>query len=169
MVRTVTAAGIMMAMAAGSMQLRSSDFAAGGGVPRALMALDCGGQNRSPQLIWTDPPRSAKSFAVVMHDADAPIPGGFYHWVVYNIPPGTHRLAAHVKLAADQLGETSAAKPGYYGPCPPPGPTHHYTLSLYALDLAHIAADAPLTGPQLERRIGGHVLSHATVIGTARR
>ena len=80
-----------------------------------------------------------------MHDPDAPMPGGFYHWVVYNIPAGTHALVGDAKLSPAQLGSTSAGKPGYYGPCPPPGPAHHYTITLYALDLAHIATDAPLT------------------------
>jgi Raf kinase inhibitor-like YbhB/YbcL family protein len=151
------------------MQLRSSDYATGGVIPRALMAVDCGGQNRSPELAWSEAPKNAKSFALIMHDADAPVPGGFYHWVVYNLPASTHQLAGDAKLAAGQLGKTSNEKPGYYGPCPPPDPTHHYTLTLYALDLAHISADAPLTGPELEGQISGHVIEHAAIVGTVRR
>ena len=53
--------------------------------------------------------RTARNrFAVIVHDADAPIPGGFYHWVVYNLAGDANRLAANVKLAADQLGVTPA-------------------------------------------------------------
>jgi Raf kinase inhibitor-like YbhB/YbcL family protein len=104
-----------------------------------------------------------------MHDADAPVPGGFYHWVVYNLPAGTHQLAANAKLSPNQIGVTTLAKAGYYGPCPPPGPIHHYTLTLYALDLARIAANVPLTGAQLEQRVSGHVLARAVLLGTASR
>jgi Raf kinase inhibitor-like YbhB/YbcL family protein len=169
MLRAVTALGVVVAAVTGAMQLRSSDFAAGGVVPQPSMATDCGGQNRSPALTWTAQPKGAKSFALVVHDPDAPIPGGFYHWVVYNLPAGTQRLVANVKLASDQLGETSLGKPGYYGPCPPPGPEHHYVFTLYALDLAHLAATAPLTAAQLEARIASHILARAALNATASR
>jgi len=149
------------------MQLRSGDFA-GARLPRQLMAGECGGDNRSPELEWSDTPRGAKSFALVMHDPDAPIQGGFYHWVVYNLPPGTLHLSRAVSLSSSELGVTSAGKPGYYGPCPPPGPAHHYVVTLYALDLAQISG-GPLDGAQLQRKIAGHVLSRATLQGTASR
>jgi Raf kinase inhibitor-like YbhB/YbcL family protein len=169
MLHAVTAAGIVLAAAMGTMQLHSSDFTAGGIIPRGLMAVECGGQNRSPALAWSDAPKGAKSFALIMHDPDAPLPGGFYHWVVYNLPAGTHMLGANAKLDADQLGETSLGKPGYYGPCPPPGPAHHYSFTLYALDVARLAADAPLSATQLEARIEGHVLARATLEGIESR
>lgn len=130
------------------------------------MASDCGGANRSPALSWTGAPNGAKSFALILHDADAPIPGGFYHWVVYNLPATSHGLPSGAKLSADQLGVTSAGKPSYYGPCPPPGPAHHYTFTLYALDVGRIASETPPTAPQLERRIAGHILARAVLQGT---
>ena len=68
-------------------------------IPLPLMATDCGGQNRSPALAWSAYPTGTKSFALVMHDPDAPMPGGFYHWVVYNIPAGARALAADAKLS----------------------------------------------------------------------
>ncbi|MBV8531170.1 MAG: YbhB/YbcL family Raf kinase inhibitor-like protein [Candidatus Eremiobacteraeota bacterium] len=163
----LTVAGIVLAGASQPMALHSSDFPASGVIPLPSMATDCGGKNRSPALTWSNAPSGTRSFAIVMHDADAPISGGFYHWVVYNLPAGTQRLAAGVKLAPDQLGDTSLGKAAYYGPCPPPGPAHHYTIAVYALDFARISSSAPLTGPQLEARIGGHALTHATLQGTA--
>lgn len=168
MLRAVTLLGVVVATVLGTMQLRSGDFPAGGGVPQPSMAIDCNGQNRSPALAWTGVPKGTKSFALVVHDSDAPIPGGFYHWVVYNLPTSTDKLSANAKLAPDRLGETSLGKQGYYGPCPPPGPAHHYSFTLYALDLAHIAEPA-LTGPRLEARIQGHVLARAVLAATASR
>lgn len=148
------------------MQLQSSDFSPGSTIPVRAMASDCAGENRSPALSWMGAPKGVKSFALILHDADAPIAGGFYHWIVYNLPAGSHALAAGVKLSADQLGETSGGKADYYGPCPPPGPAHHYTFTLYALDLAQISSESPLTAPQLERRIAGHILARAVLQGT---
>jgi Raf kinase inhibitor-like YbhB/YbcL family protein len=161
-------AGAVLAVTAGAatMQLQSRDFSPGGAIPLRAMASDCGGENRSPALAWTGGPKGAKSFALVLHDADAPIAGGFYHWVVYNLPAGSHGLSSAAKLSADQLGSTSAGKPGYYGPCPPPGPVHHYTFTLYALDLARISSEGPLTAPELQRRIAGHILARAVLQGT---
>jgi Raf kinase inhibitor-like YbhB/YbcL family protein len=162
----VAAASIVLAAAAGPIQLHTPDFPDGGVIPRRAMATDCGGENRSPELVWSGVPGGVKSFALILHDPDAPLAGGFYHWVVYNVPTAQRRLPAGAKLAGDQLGETTRGTPGYYGPCPPPGPAHHYVFTLYALDLAHVAAAAPLTATQLEARIAGHVLARAVVTGT---
>ena len=131
------------------------------------MATQCGGKNRSPSLAWSAPPHGTASFAIVMHDADAPIRGGFYHWVLYNLPSGTHRLEPDVKVAADQLGQTSSGRAEYHGPCPPPGPAHHYTITVYALDVSHVSAATPLTGSELERSIEGHVLARGVLEATA--
>lgn len=166
MLRAVTAASVVLA-AAGTMQLRSNDFTAGGVIPRSFMAAECGGKNRSPQLSWSGTPPAVKSFALIVHDPDAPIPGGFYHWIVYNLPAPTRSLAPAEKLAADQVGETSTGRAEYDGPCPPPGPEHHYVFTLYALDLAHIAPSAPLTASQLRDRIAGHVVARALLTATA--
>jgi Raf kinase inhibitor-like YbhB/YbcL family protein len=169
MVRTVALAGVVLAAAAGLMQLHSSDFGAGGSLPRQLMATQCGGENRSPALAWSGAPEGTRSFALVVHDPDAPIPGGFYHWVVYNLPAATRYLSANARLSPDQLGETSAGKAGYYGPCPPSGPAHHYVFTLYALDLARLASQSPPRGAQLEQEIGGHIIARTILQGTASR
>lgn len=154
-------------LAAGGMDLRSDGFQEGATLPQAYMAADCGGQNRSPLLRWTNAPAATKSFALVLHDPDAPISGGFYHWVIYNVPSSTHELAAGAALHPDQLGDTSLGKPGYYGPCPPPGPAHHYRFTIYALSVARIDAPTPLSGAQLQQRIAGNVLARATIEGVA--
>jgi Raf kinase inhibitor-like YbhB/YbcL family protein len=159
------AATTAAATAAATMSLHSGDFAANGVIPQRAMALDCGGANRSPQLSWSGAPSATKSFALVVRDPDAPIAGGFYHWIVYNLPATTHGLPAGVRLASDQLGVTSRGTTGYYGPCPPPGPAHHYFFTLYALDVARVRSDQPLTATQFEARIAGHVVARTWLIG----
>ncbi len=167
MIRAVTMAAVVAAT--GTMQLHSADFSAGSALAQVFMATNCGGRNRSPQLTWTDPPAGVKSFALVMHDADAPIAGGFYHWIAYNLPASTHALPSGAELHSDQLGSTSLGKPGYYGPCPPAGPAHHYTWTIYALGVSHIAAGTPLDNAQLQKQIEGHVLARAVLEAIASR
>ncbi|MGA8533223.1 MAG: YbhB/YbcL family Raf kinase inhibitor-like protein [Candidatus Tumulicola sp.] len=158
--------GIATLVAAAAMLLQSPDFPAGGAIPSALMAADCGGRNRTPALAWSNVPPSVKSFALVERDPDAPVTGGFYHWVVYDIPASTRSLGGG-SPAHGRTGLASTGKAAYYGPCPPPGPAHHYVFTLYALDFAHAGGGGPLTGQQLEARLRGHVLAHAILEGTA--
>jgi Raf kinase inhibitor-like YbhB/YbcL family protein len=165
--RGVMIASFVLALAA--MQLESGDFRAGGTIPLASMATDCGGSNQTPALAWSGAPAATKSFALVVRDPDAPLAGGFYHWLVYNIPAATHKLAHNAVPASAQVGVVSTGKAVYYGPCPPPGPSHHYLFELYALDVARFAADSPLNATQLQRRIEGHVLAKATLTGLASR
>lgn len=161
----LAAAGIVVALA-GPMQLRSADFSTGGMIPNALVAIECGGKNHTPQLSWTGAPSAVKSFALLLHDPDAPVPGGFYHWVVYNLPATARSLKSNPGLTKSELGESSTGRTGYFGPCPPPSSTHHYVFTLYALDVEHIAAAAPLTADQLTKRIAGHILARAVLTGT---
>jgi Raf kinase inhibitor-like YbhB/YbcL family protein len=167
--RAVLAAAIALVAAAATMQLRSSEFSAGEVIPPRDMATDCGGTNRSPQLSWSAAPSGTKSFALIVHDPDAPVAGGFYHWVVYNLAADALALPAGATLALDQLGKNSTGEANYYGPCPPPGPAHRYEFTVYALGLAHIDAPTPLSAAQLDERIAAHVLAHALLVATASR
>lgn len=124
----------------------------------------CTGANVSPELHWQNAPKGARSFAIVMHDPDAPAPGGWYHWVAYNLPPATHRLAESAPLPDRELGMTSWGAAAYGGPCPPPGKVHHYVTTVYALDVPSIAG-RHLTGPQVEAAVANHTLAKAEVIG----
>ena len=156
-----------LVIALAAMQLESSDFRSGGTIPLASMATDCGGRNETPALHWSGAPAGTKSFALIVHDPDAPVAGGFYHWILYDIPAQTHSLAHDAVPASAQLGTVSTGKAAYYGPCPPPGPAHHYVFQLYALDVARVAADTPPNALELEQRIGSHVLAKATLTALA--
>lgn len=160
-------AGLVLALAAAGMQLHSGDFVAGGVIPSPLMAKDCSGDNHSPSLIWSGAPAATKSFALIVHDPDAPVAGGFYHWVLFDIPASTTEISGDAALPKSEVGVISTGKAEYYGPCPPPGPAHHYHFKLYALDVASVGATAPVDAIALKKLIQGHVLATATLEATA--
>jgi Raf kinase inhibitor-like YbhB/YbcL family protein len=167
MVRLLLIAAATVAASTAPIPLHSGDLAAGRAVPKPFMAHDCGGADSSPSLSWSDVPQGTKSFALIVHDADAPVPGGFYHWVVYNLPAQTRHLETNAKLAPDELGESSTGRAQYHGPCPPPGPAHRYTTTLYALDVSHFDVVTPLTGAALERQMEGHIIARGVLQNTA--
>lgn len=144
--------------------LASATFKASATMPLSTVYKQCGGSNISPELHWHGAPAATKSFALIVHDPDAPAPGGWYHWVVYNLPATTGELPAGMKLASSQLGETSFEEHPYGGPCPPPGKPHHYNFTLYALDVGTIVG-SHLAGPQLEAAIAHHTLAKARLTG----
>jgi Raf kinase inhibitor-like YbhB/YbcL family protein len=124
-------------------QLTSPDFKAGGTIPEkdAFNSFGCTGGNASPALAWANAPAGTKSFALMVHDPDAPTGGsGVWHWVAYDIPATTTSLPGGAG-GADGKGMPKGAVlpkndmgiPGWGGPCPPPGPKHHYNFTLYAL------------------------------------
>lgn len=153
-----------MMLAALSLTLLSTTFKPNARMPMSTVYAACGGSNRSPELHWNGVPKGTRSFALIAHDPDAPSPGGWYHWIVYNLPSIDRSIAVHARIAADQLGKTSFGKIGYGGPCPPPGKPHHYRFTLYALDEASISGEH-LTGLQLKAAMAGHVLAQATLTG----
>jgi Raf kinase inhibitor-like YbhB/YbcL family protein len=139
---------------AGKFTLASTDISAGGTIAESQVfnGFGCTGGNVSPALSWSNPPAGTKSFALLMHDPDAPTGSGWWHWVVYNIPATLSSLPAgagdplkSLLPAAAVQGRTDFGTPGYGGPCPPPGKPHHYYLRLYALKVAKLDVPADAT------------------------
>src|SRR5580704_17163510 len=90
----------------------------------------CEGTSVSPALHVGGFPAQTKSLAIIVHDPDAGRPGGFTHWVDFNIDPAAD-IPEGFKGRVQAMN--GAQKPGYMGPCPPTG-THHYHFMVYALD-----------------------------------
>ena len=55
-----------------SFPVTSTDITDGEPLPAPLYGASAGGQDRSPQLTWSDPPAGTQSFVVTMYDPDAP-------------------------------------------------------------------------------------------------
>lgn len=150
--------------------IASPAFPANGPIPQRYT---CKGSNAgSPPLAWKGVPAGAKTLALIVKDPDAPR-GTFIHWVIYNLPAAASGLEAGVppaaKLANGALqGNNTLGNIGYMGPCPPPGPAHHYHFYLMALDTA-LDLQPGATAEQVEAASRGHVKGKAELVGTFAR
>jgi len=145
MLRHAIAAALLAAAgSAVAFELTSPDIDPGEPIAHrhVFNGFGCKGENVSPALAWSAPPDGTKSFALLVHDPDAPTGGaGWWHWVVYNVParaPGLPRGAGAAEGAGLPAGavqhRTDFGAPGWGGPCPPVGdPPHRYVFTLHAL------------------------------------
>jgi len=135
----------------------STSFKDNGNIPGKY---SCEGTQASPPLAVTGVPSDAKSLALILHDPDAPMPGGFTHWVVWNIP--TEGNIPEDFKGAEQ-GFNGAKRSGYIGMCPPSG-THHYHFKVYALD-TRLTIDRNTDKAGLEKAMAGHILGEGEIVG----
>jgi Raf kinase inhibitor-like YbhB/YbcL family protein len=137
-------AGADVANAQG-LTLTSPDIKEGGTIAteQIITGFGCIGGNVSPALSWSGAPAGTKSFAINMLDPDAPTGSGWWHWVVFNIPPDTTSLpkdAGDIKKNLMPAGaiqsRTDFGTGGYGGPCPPAGDKpHRYQITVFAVDV----------------------------------
>jgi Raf kinase inhibitor-like YbhB/YbcL family protein len=154
--------------------LTSKDFADGGTIATAQVFNGWGfhGGNVSPALAWSGAPAGTRSFALMVHDPDAPTGSGWWHWIVYNIPAGTSSLAAGAGDPQKKLlpagavqGRTDYGTVSYGGPAPPPGPPHHYHFRLYALKVEKLEVPADASAALIGFNVRAQALGEALLTG----
>ena len=133
----------------------------------------CDGVDVSPPLAWSGTPAGTRSVALIADDPDAP-GGTWVHWVLYNLPAEVSELPENIAkvesldLGGARQGRNDFRRPGYGGPCPPPGPAHRYFFKLYALD-TRLELKAGAQKKDVEAAMEGHVLGSAQLMGTYAR
>ena len=154
--------------------LTSTDLTNGGTIPNAHVfnEFGCKGNNVSPALAWSGAPPDTKSFALMVHDPDAPTGSGWWHWVVYNIPPTTTSLPAgagdtkkNLMPAGAVQGRNDYGSVGYGGPCPPPGNPHHYHFRVYALKVPKLDLPADATAAMIGFNVNANKLAETDLMG----
>jgi len=134
----------------------------------------------SPELDWSQVPPGTRSFVLLVHDPEPVLNNSprmdITHWLVWNIPGTSKGLPEGVKagMLPDGTRQVSLRSNGYMGPGAPPGPYHHYTFELYALDTT---LDVPQGTPQeaaatrtaVFNAMEGHVLGKAVLVARFHR
>jgi len=134
----------------------------------------------SPELKWTQVPPGTQSFVLLMHDPEPVLNRGskmdITHWLIWNIPGTSTGLPEGVATGElpDGTRQVSLRSNAYMGPGAPPGPYHHYTFELYALDTK---LDVPQGTPQeaaatrtaVVNAMDGHVLGKAVLVARFHR
>jgi Raf kinase inhibitor-like YbhB/YbcL family protein len=152
------------------MKLVCSEFPDGKPIPQRFT---CDGDDISPRFSWEEAPSESKSFALVIHDPDAPRRDGFTHWVLYDIPASAKEIRENVPKNQERVpgvgvqGRNDAGKIGYMGPCPPSG-AHRYFARLYALR-KELGLPAGRTRQELESAMKGQIIGEAETVGTYAR
>lgn len=157
-----------------TLELTSSAFGHGQRMP---IDYTRDGLNASPDLAWSRPPEGTRSYALICEDPDAPTAEPFLHWLIFDIPAETRKLARRelpegvekeakppVPAGASQ-GTNDFGNFGYDGPSPPAGHgTHHYHFQLFALDRI-LDLQAGCRKADLLRALKGRVLAKGELIG----
>lgn len=110
-----------------------------------------GGEDLSPALEWSGDaiPEDTKSFVVTCYDPDAPTVSGFWHWIMYDIPPTCRSLptgagnpdGSRMPPGAKML-KNDAGFAGFCGAAPPPGHgEHRYIFCVSALGVDTLPID----------------------------
>jgi len=148
------------------MELTSTAFQESTFIPRQCTG---DGKDLSPPLLWSGVPGSAKSFALIVDDPDAPRKEPWVHWILYDLPAGTHELGEGIPGIEDlpgggKQGKNDFGKIGYGGPAPPPGMPHRYYFKLYALDKV-LDLPAGAAKHDVEQAMKGHVVAQGQLMG----
>ncbi|WP_424188519.1 YbhB/YbcL family Raf kinase inhibitor-like protein [Actinokineospora sp. G85] len=161
--------------AAASFTVTSDDVRDGEKLDLKHVHDSAGGGNSSPALSWSGAPEGTKSFVVTCFDPDAPIPGGFWHWVAVNIPLGTGSLVAGA-------GDSDATLPqgafhvrndmgahAYAGAAPPEGDQdHRYYFVVHAVDVEALDVDGSASPAVVSFNLAFHTLGRAILTPTYR-
>lgn len=141
-------------------------------IEQVFKGFGCEGKNISPALVWKNPPKGTKSYAVTVYDPDAPTGSGWWHWVIFNIPMGVTKLDADAgnpvagKAPPGSVqSRTDFGVPGFGGACPPPGSKvkpHRYIFTVYALKTDKIDAGADASGAMVGYMLNANKLATAS-------
>ena len=150
------------------MIVSSTAFENNGIIPQKYTGF---GEDLSPELIITDVPKDAVSFAITLDDLDVPFRKNFTHWIIWNIPvtdvipeglPGG--LVIHEPISACQ--GVAWGKHRYRGPKQPffIRKEHRYVFTVYALD-CRLELSEQSRKKDLMDAMRGHIVTETRLIG----
>jgi Raf kinase inhibitor-like YbhB/YbcL family protein len=153
--------------------LSSTAFAHGGRLPERFTA---DGDGLSPPLVWGTVPDGTAGLALIVEDADAPMPTPLVHALVWGLPADERRIGEGA-IARDgdggpdgrDVGRNSFFAEGWLPPDPPTGHgAHDYVFQLFALSELPDIGGSPNRG-DLVKAMAGQVIGVGILIGTYSR
>ena len=160
--------GVATMSSAAEFTLTSNTLKPGERMPMAHVYDGCGGENVSPQLSWSGAPEGTKSFALMVHDPDAPTGSGWWHWVMFNIPADVSELPEGAGDPKSGLipeavqGRNDYGSLGYGGACPPEGHgDHRYQFRIYALKVEQLPLDDSAAAAKVGFNVNANKLAQA--------
>ncbi|HVK25664.1 MAG TPA: YbhB/YbcL family Raf kinase inhibitor-like protein [Actinokineospora sp.] len=153
----------------------SDDIADGAKLDLKHVFGGAGGGNVSPRLSWSGAPEGTKSYVVTCFDPDAPIPGGFWHWIAVNIPASVTELAAGAGAGDETLPDgafhvrSDFSTRDYGGAAPPEGDQdHRYFFVVHAVDVEKLDVDENASAAVVSFNLAFHTLGRAVIVPTYR-
>ena len=162
----LTASSLM----AGTFTLESRDLEGQLTKVQEFNGFGCSGENKSPELHWSNAPKGTKSFAITVYDPDAPTGSGWWHWLLVNIPSKTTAIATDSsakktlpKGSVETLSDYGSSSFG--GACPPKGDkAHMYIFTVYALDTDKLDVNSKSDSAFVGYNINAHSIEKATIV-----
>ena len=156
--------------------LTSADIKPNGMIANKFVyqGFGCKGENVSPALSWSGAPKGTLSFALLVHDPDAPTGGaGWWHWLAYDIPADASSIARGAGTAdsaalpkGTKQGRSDFGSADWGGPCPPVGHgKHHYHFTLHAMKVAKLEIPDGATAALIGYMVNANSLGSATLTG----
>lgn len=142
------------------LELSSPAFANGARLPERFTA---DGAGLSPPLLWRGVPDGTASLALLVEDADSPLPNPILHALVWNLP------ADEGHSDTGEVGRNSYFGGAWLPPDPPPGHgSHDYVFQLFALSDTPDIGDNPGRS-RFAEAIAGRILAAGMLVGTYSR
>ena len=154
------AGGVAWSRPVAEIEVSSPSFRAGEPMPARFSYK---GQNLSPELHISNVPANARSLLLIVDDPDSPS-GLWTHWLVWNIPANTTKIAEGAAPSGAMEGKNSFGHNRYDGPVPPSG-THRYFFRVYALD-APLTLSPDAGHDAVTQALANHVVGTGEFFGT---
>jgi Raf kinase inhibitor-like YbhB/YbcL family protein len=152
-----------------SFELTSDDITDGEPVAESQVAA---GGNTSPHLRWSGAPEGTRSYVVSCVDPDVPAPGGYWHWMLVDVPADVTELPAGAGSGESLPGNAfqvrnDSGDSAYFGCAPPEGDRpHRYYFAVHAVGENSLGVPADASPTTVAFNLAFKAIGRAILMGT---